>query len=69
MSKQSEAKAAQGYRKEAACCKTCENFRSDFVPLNRWHGDPYKDEKNKRCELGGFATQANAHCTLFAWKA
>lgn len=69
MSKQSEAKAAQGYRMEAACCKTCKNFSSEMVPMNRWNGDPYKTEKNKRCNIGGFATQATAHCMFFAWKA
>lgn len=69
MSKQREAKAAQGYRMEAACCKTCKNFSSEMVPMNRWNGDPYKTEKNKRCNIGGFATQATAHCMFFAWKA
>lgn len=68
MSKQSEAKAAQGYRKEAACCKTCTNYRSDMVPMHRWPEDSYVAEKNRRCSLGGFATQATAHCTFFAWK-
>ena len=68
MSKQSEAKSAQGYRKEAACCKTCKNYSSDMVPLKRWDGDPYEAEKNRRCDLGGFATPATAYCTFFAWK-
>ncbi len=40
-----------------------------MVPMNRWNGDPYKTEKNKRCNIGGFATQATAHCMFFAWKA
>lgn len=69
MSKQSEAKVVQDYRKEAACCKTCRHYSSNLVPLARWSGDPYVAEKNKRCGIGGFATQATAHCVLFAWKA
>ena len=69
MSKQSEAKDTQGYRKSAACCMDCESFKRDVVPLNRWPGDTYSTEKNKRCAIGGFAVQSTGHCTFFAWKA
>lgn len=68
MSKQSEAKATQNYRTEAACCKNCKSFMSYSAPLNRWPGDSYSIEKNKRCGIGGFAVQSNGHCSQFEWK-
>jgi hypothetical protein len=69
MSKQSDAKKEQGYRVQAACCKNCKNFSSEMVPALRWQGDHYISEKNKRCEVGGFAVQNTGHCALFGWKA
>jgi hypothetical protein len=69
MSKQSDEKVAQGYRQEPACCRTCKHYSSEFVELPGWsHGETYTKEKNKRCAIGGFAIQATAHCTLFAWR-
>jgi len=68
MRKQSEAKEAQGYRKGAASCASCENFKKDVVPLNRWAGDSYTEDKNKRCGIGGFAVQSTGHCQLFSRK-
>lgn len=68
MSKQSEAKEAQGYQKRPACCTNCKNFTVDKVPRSRWPGDPYTFDKNKRCSIGGFAVQSTGYCGLFAWK-
>ena len=66
MSKQSEAKTAQGYRKESACCKTCKNFASKFETLpTGWRDTTYIKEKNKQCAIGGFAVQSTAHCLRF----
>lgn len=70
MSKQSEAKATQGYRTCAACCKNCTSYRSQVTehPAQFSWGNPYKTEKDRRCAIGGFAVQATGHCILFAWK-
>jgi hypothetical protein len=69
VSKQSEAKEKQGYRKSAACCMNCDSFQRDVVPLSRHPGDTYSIEKNKRCGIGGFAVQSTGHCAFFQWKA
>lgn len=65
MSKQSEAKERQDYRDGPASCKSCQNYRADIVPRNRWEGDPYTVEKNRRCSIGGFAVKPLSHCSLF----
>jgi hypothetical protein len=65
MSKQSEAKAAQGYREEPKTCSNCVNFTSDhieksyqsFSGLQTW-----TEEKNKRCAIGGFVVKKMATC-------
>ena len=69
MSKQSEAKAKQNYRKEAACCNNCKSYRADVTahPAAFSWSEPYTTEKNRRCDIGGFAVQATGHCTFFAW--
>ena len=68
MRKRIEAKVAQGYIKEPACCRTCTQYTSDRVPFNRWLGDRAIKETNRRCDLGGFATQPSAHCRFFTRK-
>ena len=69
MSKQSEAKTAQGYDTQPACCKNCKSYTSDKT-VNRggWSGGEYVTEKNKRCEIGGFVITSHGHCKLFARK-
>lgn len=74
MSKQSEARAAQGYMLKPRVCGGCKRYRSDMV-LPIWaiemYGpkadDKYKIEKNKRCGLGGFAVGKSACCSK--WEA
>ena len=66
MSKQSEAKAAQGYTKNPACCKTCQNFSSRLEEeLNISGGIWWIKESHKRCDIGGFAVQSSAYCSLY----
>ena len=68
MSKQSDAKAAQGYTKKPACCGNCMNFKSEITRLPApydWRNEQ-GIEKNLRCGIGGFATGRNGHCTLWA---
>ena len=67
MSKQSEAKEAQGYTKKPASCGNCVNFKSELVkfpPLPGWSMG-YTEEKNRRCGIGGFAVGRNGHCSLW----
>ena len=57
MSKQSEAKARQGYNpKPVEYCKNCNHFVVDIKENAR---------KRLRCELGGFAVRPNARCEEF----
>ena len=70
MSKQSEAKTAQGYGTEPACCKNCKNYASDktVIKYGPSANNEYVKEKNKRCEIGGFAVTSHGHCKLFVRK-
>ncbi len=58
MSKQSEAKKTQNYRKELNRCGNCKNFISEKI-INEWG---YEELKNKRCSIGGFAVMVNSTC-------
>ena len=69
MSKQSEAKTAQGYGKEPACCKNCKSYTSDVTLIRgAWSGVLRPVENNKRCGIGGFVINSHGHCKLFARK-
>lgn len=60
MSKQSEAKKDQNYRKTPDTCGNCARYTSDWIP-SEW--DPlYEIEKNKRYDPGGFAVGKSATC-------
>lgn len=71
MSKQSEAKAAQGYVEKPVprTCTNCANLRFD-MQLPAWMqkdpgvwGDQYKHEANHRCGIGGFKVKKTATCS------
>lgn len=69
-SKVQQVKEAQGYTKASACCKECMAFRSDRMQIPgalSWHMPRYA-EKNKRCDIGGFAVQSSASCNFFKRK-
>lgn len=82
MSKQSDAKAAQGYVEKPIprTCANCQYFRSDMllaawmIEANRSYSVPRYSlpasglEKNRRCDLGGFAVKKTATCNSFAHK-
>lgn len=71
MSKQSEAKASQNYRKQPMCCQRCAHFSSDLTTRHpEWASPGYlvHEEKNIRCNLGGFAVQKTASCDKFSAK-
>lgn len=58
MSKQSEAKYIQGYTKTPKTCSNCESFRSK--KLETQYG--WIDEKEMRCNLGGFKVNKTSVC-------
>ena len=62
MSKQSENKEKQGFRKDAPCCSNCVNFTFEKKPLE-WDPKYFKDT-NLRCSIGGFAVGKSNWCKL-----
>lgn len=70
MSKVSEAKAAQGWRKKPDTCVECSYFTVDCEE-RRIHPQarPYVIERNLRCSLGGFKTGKTSICDRFEQKA
>jgi hypothetical protein len=78
MSKQSEAKAAQDYIPKAHNCADCASLKSDMV-MPQWmidsniqyenngyglhFSDSYRNEKNIRCGIGGFAVKKSGICS------
>ncbi|HIE4430019.1 TPA: hypothetical protein ACXM9H_000990 [Burkholderia multivorans] len=66
MSKVSEAKAAQGWRKKPHTCAGCRHFALDRVEeLVEWSNTSWIREKNLRCSLGGFKTGKSNICDRF----
>jgi hypothetical protein len=67
MSKQADAKIAQGYTKEAPCCARCISFTStvERVIYRNYSGTK---ETNIRCSLGGFKVSKMAYCNRYEAK-
>ena len=77
-SKQAKAKQEQGYTAEGPKCGNCKHRQFDMVlpawmvEHNRVHaeldsgikqyGDQYKQPKNQRCGIGGFAIKVQGWC-------
>lgn len=77
MSKQSDAKLAQGYQSKPSTCATCKHRQFEMV-LPDWmaginekarangkppiYNDMQKVAKNNRCGIGGFAVKLMAFC-------
>ena len=82
MSKQAEAKAAQGYEAKPVprSCATCTNLKlnrrlPDWMVAAKkdWSGKPYTVEshgvdKDLRCGIGGFAVKKTGVCNAYASK-
>lgn len=64
MSKQSEAKLAQGYTKLSPQCINCKNYESETTTRAGWN-QTYEIETNLRCVIGGFAINKTAWCKLW----
>lgn len=67
MSKQADAKLAQGYEAKPIfpMCSNCINFRSDKRILPPFG---YIEERNIRCGIGDFAIKKQGNCTLHKFK-
>lgn len=63
-SKAQQAKDAQGYIKGSNQCQNCQYFERELIEVDHPYYSHRKQiiEKNKRCELGGFAVQLTASC-------
>lgn len=71
MSKQSEAKEAQGYVAKAVpqTCGNCAHFRSDMIEQkSSYMGTTWFAEKNIRCGIGGFTVKKMANCSEWVGK-
>lgn len=73
MSKQSEAKKNQNYTPKAKprTCQNCTAFTFDRVqtqPPTQWNEAGWWEDKNLRCEIGGFAVKKMASCDMFVMK-
>lgn len=71
MSKQSEAKASQGYRDAPNCCQNCQNFTKDVVDkqYRAFSGlQTWTEDKNLRCSIGAFKVNKMSVCDLFEIK-
>lgn len=63
MSKQSEAKENQGYRKDAPMCKNCSLFTSKTEEVkSKWSSQTFQKESEFRCAIGGFKTMKMSWC-------
>jgi len=67
MSKQQDAKTAQGYtpKAEPTTCGNCIHFRSELDAPEKYG---YQKEINIRCGLGGFAVKKLGTCNQWAKK-
>ena len=68
MSKQSEAKARQGYVPKFTpnVCGNCINFHSIVVEHPSYMGGTWKDEKKVKCKIGQFAVKKQGTCNEWA---
>ena len=62
MSKVTEAKKKQGYVSQPRSCGTCSRVRFDLVEVAKPYLGLMIENKNIRCEIGGFAVKVNSSC-------
>jgi hypothetical protein len=67
MSKQSELKEKQGFRKDAPNCGNCIYFSSK-VETKTSYGTTFKVETELRCNIGDFKIGKSNWCTLHLYK-
>lgn len=61
MSKQSEAKEKQGFKKDSPKCANCIHFKSEKQIEKTAYGD-YEKESSMRCSLGEFKVGKSNWC-------
>lgn len=72
-SKQQQTKDKQGYEAKPVpkTCANCKSFRFDHVQTQQpsvWNKDGWWEDKNLRCDIGGFAVKKTATCNRFEMK-
>ena len=67
-SKQQMAKEEQGYIAIPKVCMNCIQYESEIIEYRGEFGGVYRNEKNKRCGIGGFAVKKTATCNEFKLK-
>lgn len=69
MSKQSELKLLMDYKEKPVfpICSNCKHYQSEMITTNNF-GKDWVQEKNIRCELGGFAIKKQATCNKHQFK-
>lgn len=68
MSKQSEAKASQNWRKVSDTCQRCMHFSMERRDFSETYGSTvyeWSKDTNMRCTLGGFKTGKTNVCDRF----
>ena len=68
MSKQSEAKQAQGYTRTLKTCANCKHFTCEVTNHKNPLGQSYTIDRNLRCSIGGFKVNKTATCNLHEQK-
>lgn len=71
MSKQSEAKAAQNWKRKPDTCAGCAHFTCDReeIRFSEFSSQTWTKEKNLRCSIGGFKTGKSSTCDRFEARA
>ncbi|MGU2444415.1 hypothetical protein ACTXHA_28780 [Burkholderia cenocepacia] len=71
MSKQSEAKASQNWRKAPDTCQRCVHFTMERRDFSETYGNTvyeWSKDTNMRCAIGGFKTSKTNVCDRFEQK-
>ena len=68
MSKQSEAKEKQGFKRDCTKCSNCKSFTSDIETTKTPWGTEFNTEKNLRCSIGNFKVGKSNWCKSHEFK-
>jgi hypothetical protein len=69
MSKQSEAKEKQGFRKYSPCCKNCDFFTFKRENVKSKYGNyEFTKESDLRCAIGNFKVGKSNYCNNHKFK-
>lgn len=70
MSKQSESKEKQGFRKDSPCCKNCDffTFKTEKRLMSYFGNEQYTKISNFRCSIGNFKVGKSNYCNNHKFK-